>query len=264
MKLSKPTIARLAEMLETCQLERKVTGKVTDEHPEMDFEDAYAIQDAIRERKLGRGSRIAGLKAGLTSHAKMRQMGVQSPCFGFLLEDYAVPFGGDCSLGRLIHPRVEPEIAFVMAKALRGPGCNIARVFAATEYVIPGIEVIDSRYRDFKFDLKSVISDNLSAAGFVVGGIPTRVDAQDLSTTGLVLEINGRPAAFSTGAAVLGHPAMAIAMMANELARRDQEIPAGAVVLSGGTTEAIAVKAGDFVSLKIHGMGSVGFGFVEA
>jgi 2-oxo-3-hexenedioate decarboxylase len=262
LKLNEPTIASLAELLEGCQMERRSITKITDQHPDMDWEDAYAVQDRIRGIKLGRGHRIAGLKAGLTSHAKMKQMNVDTPCFGFLLDSYAIAPGGECRVDSLIHPRIEPEIVFVMKRALRGPGCHIGDVFSATEYVIPGIEVLDSRYTDFKFDLRSVIADNLSASGFAIGGIPTRVDAQDLSTTGLVLEVNGRPVVFSAGASVLGHPATAIAMMANELGKRGQEIPAGAVILSGGTTEAVAVRAGDSVSLRVHGMGGVGICFV--
>ena len=123
----------------------------------------------------------------------------------------AVPEGSAVKVSELIHPKVEPEIAFVTKADLRGPGCNIATVLAATDFVMPAIEVIDSRYRDFKFDLKSVIADNTSAARFVVGGTMKPVDGMDLKTTGIVLEKNGVPVAFGAGAAVVGHPAAAIA-----------------------------------------------------
>jgi 2-oxo-3-hexenedioate decarboxylase len=252
----------LAEHLEACQLQVRDTPKITDEYPDMDWEDAYAIQAALLARKLARGRRVAGLKAGLTSFAKMRQMGVDSPVFGFMTDDYAVPHGGECAVNALIHPRVEPEIAFVTRKPLRGPGCHMAAVLDATAFVLPGIEVIDSRYRDFKFDLKSVIADNTSAARFVVGGKPCRVNDLDLRTTGVVLEKNGEPVAFGAGAAVLGHPATAIAMLANHLGARGEEIPAGTLILSGGITEAVAVKAGDHVCLHVQGMGSTQLRFV--
>jgi 2-oxo-3-hexenedioate decarboxylase len=157
---------------------------------------------------------------------------------------------------------VEPEIAFVTKRALKGPGCHIGAVLAATDFVIPGIEVIDSRYRDFKFDLKSVVADNTSASRFVVGGQALPADEVDLRTLGIVLEKNGQAVAFGAGAAVLGHPAAAIAMLANHLGARDQEIPAGTLVLSGGITEAVAVQAGDAVTLRVQGMGSVGLRFV--
>lgn len=261
MALAKQTIAQLAEHLENCQLQVRDTPKITDDHPDMDWDDAYAIQDAILARKLARGARVVGLKAGLTSHAKMRQMGVTDPVFGFLVDDYSVAEGSEVATRELIHPKVEPEIAFVLKAALKGPGCHIGTVLAATDFVMPGIEVIDSRYRDFKFDLKSVVADNTSAARFVVGGQPQRPDAVDLRTVGLVLEKNGQPVALGAGAAVLGHPAAAVAALANHLGRRGQEIPAGSMILSGGVTEAVAVAAGDSITLRVQGMGSVSLRF---
>lgn len=262
MNLDQATIARLAEHLENCELEARDTTKITNDFPDMDWDDAYAIQDEIRRRKIARGHRIVGLKAGLTSHAKMKQMGVATPCFGFMADYFALPEGAECKVSELIHPKVEPEIAFVTKHALRGPGCHIGAVLAATDFVMPGIEVIDSRYRDFKFDLKSVIADNTSASRFVVGGMPVAASGIDLRTVGIVLEKNGEPVAFGAGAAVLGHPAAAIAMLANHLAKRGEEIPAGSLILSGGITEAVAVKAGDSVCLRVQGMGSVGMRFV--
>ena len=262
MKLDTQTIAALAEHLETCQLEARDTPKITDDHPDMDWDDAYAIQDQILRRKLARGHRLIGLKAGLTSHAKMKQMGVTSPVFGFMTDDYAVPDCGEVTVSELIHPKVEPEIAFVLKRALRGPGCHVGDVLAATEYLLPGIEVIDSRYRDFKFDLKSVIADNTSATRFVVGGVPTPAAGVDLTTLGVVMEKNGQPVAMGVGAAVLGNPASAVAMLANHLAARGEEIPAGTIVLSGGITEAVAVAPGDTVTLRVHGMGATTLRFV--
>ncbi|WP_038204622.1 2-oxo-3-hexenedioate decarboxylase [Xenophilus azovorans] len=261
MALDRNTIDQLAAHLETCELEARDTPKITDEHPGMDWDDAYAIQDAILARKLARGARVVGLKAGLTSHAKMKQMGVDSPVFGFLVDAFSVPEGASVKTAELIHPKVEPEIAFVLKHALKGPGCHIGAVLAATDFVLPGIEVIDSRYRDFKFDLKSVVADNTSAARFVVGGRALRPEQVDLRTVGIVLEKNGAPVALGAGASVLGHPAAAVAMLANHLGRQGREIPAGSLVLSGGATEAVAVEAGDAVTLRVQGMGSVGLRF---
>ncbi len=262
MNLCAATIAQLAEHLDNCQRNAQDTPKITDAHPDMDWDDAYAIQDAILARHLGRGARVIGLKAGLTSHAKMKQMGVETPVFGFLVDEYSVLEGAEVKVSELIHPKVEPEIAFVLKHALRGPGCHIGAVLAATDFVMPGIEVIDSRYRDFKFDLKSVVADNTSASRFVVGGQPLRPNELDLRTVGVVLEKNGEPVALGAGAAVLGHPAAAIAMLANHLGARGQEIPAGSLILSGGITEAVAVAAGDNVCLRVQGMGSVSLRFV--
>ena len=262
MMLTPETIAALAEHLENCQLEVRDTPKITDAHPELDWDDAYAIQDAILQRKLSRGRRLIGLKAGLTSHAKMKQMGVTSPVFGFMTDDYALPDCGEVAVARLIHPKVEPEIAFVLKHPLRGPGCHVGDVLAATAYLLPGIEVIDSRYRDFKFDLKSVIADNTSATRFVVGGTPSPVTGVDLSTLGVIMEKNGQAVAMGVGAAVLGNPASAVAMLANHLGARGVEIPAGSIVLSGGITEAVSVAAGDTVALRVHGMGTTSLRFV--
>jgi 2-oxo-3-hexenedioate decarboxylase len=184
------------------------------------------------------------------------------PVFGFMTADYLVADGGDCKMSELIHPKVEPEIAFMTNKPLRGPGCHIGAVLAATEYVIPGIEVIDSRYRDFKFDLKSVVADNTSAARYVIGGQKLDVRNADLRNTGIVLEKNGQPVVFGAGAAVLGHPAAAVAMLANHLGTMGEEIPAGTLILSGGITEAVAVAAGDTMTLRVQGMGSTSIRFI--
>jgi 2-oxo-3-hexenedioate decarboxylase len=262
MKLSADIVESLAAHLDGCVLQARDTLKITDAHLDMEWDDAYAIQDAIRRRAMTRGARIVGYKAGLTSHAKMRQMNVDVPVFGFLVDTYELPDGGECDVSELIHPKVEPEIAFVTKTELNGPGCHIGAVLAATDFVIAGIEVIDSRYRDFKFDLKSVVADNTSAARFVAGGQPLAVDGVDLRTLGIVLEKNGRPVAFGAGAAVLGHPAAAVAMLANHLGARGESIPAGSLILSGGITEAVAVEAGDNVTLRVQGIGSIGVRFV--
>ncbi|HQD14689.1 MAG TPA: 2-oxo-3-hexenedioate decarboxylase, partial [Ottowia sp.] len=245
-----------------CQREARDTLKITDAHPDMSWDDAYAIQDRILAAKLKAGARVAGYKAGLTSHAKMRQMGVTDPVFGFLVDEFIVPEGGEVKVSQLIHPKVEPEICVVTRAELKGPGCHIGAVLAASDVVLPGIEVIDSRYRDFKFDLKSVVADNTSASRFVVGGRAVDARSVDLRTTGIVLEKNGQAVALGAGAAVLGHPAAAVAMLVNHLGRRGQSLPAGSLVLSGGITEAVAVQAGDNVTLRVQGMGSVSVRFV--
>ena len=262
MNLNQETIQKLAEHLENAELQAFDVVKITGDHPDMDWEDAYAIQNEILRRKLARGSKVVGLKAGLTSFAKMKQMGVTTPVFGFLVDYFTVPDGGEIKHSELIHPKVEPEIVFVTKKALKGPGCHIAAVLAATDFVMPGIEIIDSRYRDFKFDLKSVIADNCSSSRFVLGGQMTPVDGLDLRTLGVVMEKNGEPVAIGAGAAVLGHPAAAIAALANHLAQYGEEIPAGTMILSGGATEAVSVAPGDNVTLRIQTLGSCSCRFV--
>jgi len=262
MKLSQEVIAQLAEHLENAELKARDVVKITDAHPDMDWDDAYAIQAEILRRKLARGDRLVGLKCGLTSRAKMKQMGVDTACFGFLVDAFSVMDGGDIRFNELIHPKVEPEIVFVLKKSLSGPGCHVGSVLAATDFVMAGIEVIDSRYRDFKFDLKSVVADNCSSSRFILGSQGVPVNDVDLRTLGVVMEINGQAVSIGAGAAVLGHPAAAIAMLANHLGSRGEEIPAGTMILSGGVTEAVAVKAGDFVNLRIQSLGSVSARFI--
>ncbi|WP_019451457.1 2-oxo-3-hexenedioate decarboxylase [Cupriavidus sp. BIS7] len=263
MTLNRETIEALAAHVEGAQLAVRDITKITDEYPDLDWSDAYDIQDEIRRRKESRGLRTVGLKAGLTSFAKMKQMGVETPVFGFVSEDMARPDGGEIRMSELIHPKVEAEICIVTKAPLRGPGCHVGSVLAAIDFVVPAVEIIDSRYRDFKFDLKSVIADNTSAARFVVGGRARSPEDLDLRTLGVVLEKNGRAVAMAAGAAVLGHPAAAVAMMANHLGARGQEIPAGTFIMTGGVTEAIAVAAGDSVCVRFQDLGNVSMRFVE-
>ena len=262
MALNRKDIEALAAHLESAELEARDVTKITDDFPAMDWADAYDIQDEIRRRKETRGHRTVGLKAGLTSFAKMKQMGVDTTCFGFVSDYMARPDGGEIAIKELIHPKVEAEICVVTKAPLKGPGCHVGAVLAATDFVVPAVEIIDSRYRDFKFDLKSVIADNTSASRFVIGGRSRRVDDLDLRTLGVVLEKNGRIVAMAAGAAVLGHPAAAVAMMANHLGARGQEIPAGSFIMTGGVTEAIAVVAGDAISVRFQDLGTVAMRFV--
>lgn len=147
--LSNAQIEELAEYLETAELEVNDATKITDRFPDMDFDDAYDIQFEIRRRKEARG---IGLKVGLTSRAKMKQMGVETPVYGFLADYFDRPDGGEIETDQLIHPKVEAELAFVTKAPLKGPGCHIGNVLAATDFVIPAVEIIDSRYENFRFD----------------------------------------------------------------------------------------------------------------
>jgi 2-oxo-3-hexenedioate decarboxylase len=258
-----PEIAmRLAARLDQAETGAQDLTKITDDYPEMDWSDAYAVQYALRAIKLARGHKLAGLKMGLTSRAKMLQMGVDTPIFGFLLDYFARPDGGEIQTGDLIHPKVEAEIAFVTNKPLRGPGCHIGDVLAATDFVLPAVEIIDSRYRDFKFDLKSVIADNASSSRFVTGGVHRKANDVDLKNLGVVLEKNGYVVATAAGAAILGHPAASIAMLANMLGERGEEIPAGTFIMAGAATEAVSVEAGDHIVARYQDLGQVSMKFI--
>lgn len=257
MTLTENQIAELAEYLDTAYRGHQEVTKITDRYPEIDMGDAYAIQNRVKQRMIARGEKVVGLKCGLTSFAKMKQMGVETPIYGFMTDSFVVHDASEIKMSDLIHPKVEPEIAFFTKEPIRGPGCHVGTVLAATDFVMAAIEVIDSRYRDFKFDLVSVIADNTSATRFILGGKATPVADLDLATLGVVMEKNGKVEMVGAGAAVVGHPATAVAMLANHLAASGEEIPAGSIILSGGITEAIPVKAGDNIIVNVQGLGGV-------
>ncbi|MEM7541877.1 MAG: 2-oxo-3-hexenedioate decarboxylase [Pseudomonadota bacterium] len=262
MSLDEAAVASLAERLQAAERDLQPITKITNEYPDLDWDDAYAIQDAIRERKISQGIGVGGLKAGLTSQAKMKQMNVEEPVFGFLCASGAYPDGGEVPMANFIAPRIEAEIAIVTNRELKGPGCHLAQVMQAIDFVLPAVEILDSRYENFNFDLVSVVADNTSAAGFVVGSRAASIEEVDLRTMGVVVEKNGAVEACGAGAAVLGHPAESLAMFANNLARRGQSIPAGTFVMTGGITAAISVAAGDDIAVRYQGLGSVRMRFV--
>lgn len=255
--LTREEIEKLAEHCENAELQAYEITKITDDYPHMDYEDAFDIQWEIRRRKEARGNKVVGLKMGLTSWAKMAQMGVETPCYGFLADYFAIPDGGDIKVDELIHPKIEAELAFITNKDLKGPGVHIGDVLAATELVMPAVEVIDSRYKDFKFDLKSVIADNSSSSRFMTGGVAKPVSEVDLKNIGVVMMINGEIVQTGAGAAVLGHPAASVAMLANMLGERGEVLPAGTFVMIGAITAAVQINKGDSFTVLFDGLGSI-------
>jgi 2-oxo-3-hexenedioate decarboxylase len=260
MSISPTVISELADIVERAQAEASEITKLTEAHPDMSVADGYAVQDELLRRWTAQGRTLAGYKGGLTSKAKMDQMGVSVPAFGMLMADTCVPDGGVVDVSSLIHPKVEAEIAFVTATELSGD-VTIDEVLAATDFVMPAIEIIDSRYENFRFDLPSVIADNTSAARYVVGGAPRRPAGLDLRLLGVVMELNGELVGSAAGAAVLGHPAASVAALVRWLADSGRKLPAGSVVMTGGVTEAVAVHAGDHVTARVQHLGTVGVRF---
>ena len=261
--LSREDIVRLCERIEGAQTRAYAIPKLTDEYPNMTIADGYAVQSELRRRFIAAGHKLVGWKAGLTSKAKMLQMGVSVPSIGFLTDRMARPENSAITVSDLVHPRVECEVAFVTKADLRGPNCTREDVLAATDYVLPAVEVIDSRFSGFKFDLPSVIADNGSSARYVGGGRPRYLADIDVRTLGVVMEKNGEIVTLGAAAAVLGHPAEAIAMLVNILDELGESLPAGSFVMSGGITEAIAVKPGDSIVARFQDLGSVSLRFVE-
>ncbi|HIF51324.1 MAG TPA: 2-oxo-3-hexenedioate decarboxylase [Thiotrichaceae bacterium] len=262
MTLNENIINKLAEYLENAELECNAVVKITDEYPDMDWDDAYAIQKTIRQRKLNRGNKVAGLKMGLTSFAKMKQMGVETPISGFITDYGSYPDGAEIDISKFIHPKVEAEIAVVTKTRLKGPGCHIGSVMAAIDFVLPAVEIIDSRYENFRFDLKSVIADNTSSAGYVTGGKICPPEDINMRSTGVVMEKNGQVVEVGAGAAVIGHPASSVAMLANMLSERGEDIPAGTFIMTGGITAAVTVEAGDNIMVRYQDLGTVSMRFV--
>jgi 2-oxo-3-hexenedioate decarboxylase len=260
MALSAAVIADLAGIVDAAQRDAAEIVKLTDAQPAMDVTDGYAVQAELCQRWQAAGRRLTGYKGGLTSKAKMVQMGLDTPVFGVLMGDTCVPDGGVVDMTQLIHPKVEAEIAFVTSGELSGD-VSIDEVLAATEFVLPAIEVIDSRFKDFKFDVQSVIADNTSAARYVVGGAPRRPDGLDLRLLGVVMERNGELVGTAAGAAVMGHPAASVVALVKWLAGSGQALPAGSLVMTGGVTEAVAVHAGDHVTARVQHLGTVGVRF---
>ena len=260
MALTTAEISKLTDRVSDAQTDVAEILKLTDDYPAMTVADGYLVQDELLRRWHAAGRRLSGYKAGLTSKAKMDQMGVNVPAFGLLVNDTCITDGGCIDTSTLIHPKVEAEIAFVTGRELSGT-VSIDDVLDATEFVLPAIEVIDSRYKDFKFDLPSVIADNTSASYYVVGGAPRRPTGLDLRLLGVVMERNGVVVGTAAGAAVLGHPAASVAALVQWLAEAGRVLPAGSLVMTGGVTEAVAVSKGDHVTARVQHLGTVSLRF---
>lgn len=227
-----------------------------------DIEEAYEIQEAWMAYKQSIGDRVVGYKMGLTSPAKMKQMNVSEPVYGKLLASMLVENGERLSYNSFIHPRVEAEVAFLLGKDLSGENVTEKEVLEATDHLMASIEIIDSRYENFRFTLADVIADNASSSKFVLGHRLVRIKKEEVETFGMALRINGELKAMGTPANVLGHPARSVAMLANMLARKGERLKAGDLVLTGGITEAIAVQPGDVVQASFAHLGDVQVVFV--
>ncbi len=213
--------------------------------------------------KLAEGRKIVGPKMGLTSHAKMKQMGISEPIYGYVFDYMLLENGGKVPLHELIHPKVEAEIAFIIGEDIEGPGITGVQVLAKTKYVLPALEIIDSRYENFNFTLPDVIADNASTSRVVFGTTLKEPKEFELDLVGTTLSINGEIKDLGAGAAVLGHPAHSVAMLANMLARKGEKVRKGDVILTGGITSAVLLKYGDVISGKFDGLGEVTFTVTE-
>ncbi len=223
---------------------------------DLTVDQAYEVQRLSIQRRLERGEKLVGIKMGLTSRAKMRQVGVHEVIWGHLTNAMRIEDGGRLDMSRYVHPRAEPEIAFLLKAPIDGP-LSAAEAMTKVEAVAPAIEVIDSRYENFKFALPDVIADNSSSSGFVIG--PWAAPTADIANLGIVLEQNGRPVQYGSTAAILGHPERSLAAATTLASRYGLRLEAGWVILAGGATAAVHLSSGDTIRSVVEGIGRVGF-----
>ena len=232
-------------------------------YPDMTLADAYEIQLLQIRARLAAGAAIQGHKVGLTSVAMQRQLGVDRPDYGHLLSDMFHAEHEPIAAGGYLQPRIEPEVAFVLRRELRGPGVTVAHAVAAVDFVLPALELIDSRVRDWKIGLLDTIADNASSGGVVLGSRPTRLDRVDLRRSGCVLYRRALVVATGAGGAVLGSPLNSLVWLANTLGQRGVVLEPGQVVLPGSVTASVPVAAGDSFTATFAGLGSVSARFLE-
>ena len=261
--MEEESIAKAAETLLGAYASRLPVAPLTAVHPVLSAADAYAVQLAQVATWTANGAVVKGHKVGLTSAAMQRQLGVDQPDFGHLLDTMFLPEGTTADYGRLLQPKAEPEIAFVLDRPLRGPGVTVAEARAAVDFVLPALEIIDSRIADWKITLPDTIADNASSGAVVLGSRPVRPDSVDLALTGCLLYRNGRIEGTGAGGAVLGSPVNALVWLANTLAPLGVTLEAGHVVLPGSVCAAIPFGPGDTVSAAFDRMGSVSITFSE-
>ncbi len=247
----------IAGMLLGAYTSRQPVDPLTEKYDALTMADAYEIQLLQVRRWLGARARIKGHKIGLTSAAMQRQLGVDQPDYGHLLDSMFWLEHEPIPAARFLQPRVEPEIAFVLDKELRGPGVTAADAIGATGYVLPALELIDSRIRDWRIGLLDTIADNASSAGVILGSSPVPLTAVDLRLAGCNLHKNAELAGTGAGGAVLGSPLTAVVWLANTLGERGIVLEPGQVILPGSVTAAIPVGPGDTVTATFAGLGSV-------
>jgi 2-oxopent-4-enoate/cis-2-oxohex-4-enoate hydratase len=245
--------------------QRRTLAPLTEREPAITVSDAYRISAAILRRREADGERVVGKKIGVTSKAVQDMLGVHEPDFGFLTDRMQVADGATVSLARsgLIQPRAEGEIAFMLKQDLGGPGIRREDVLDATEWVCPCFEIVDSRIRDWKIRIQDTVADNASCGVFVLGRDRRAPRELDLAAAQLNLFRNGQPAGSGLGAAVQGHPAEAVAWLANTLGAFGIRFLKGEVILSGALAPLVPAAAGDRFTMQIEGLGGCSVSFTD-
>jgi 2-keto-4-pentenoate hydratase len=259
--LSVQTRDELAADLAEAERTKVPLSPLTGAHPDIDVVDAYEIQLINIHQRVAEGARVVGHKVGLSSEAMQKMMGVDEPDYGHLLDEMQVYQDKPVPAGRYLYPRVEVEVAFLLADDLPGASCTEDDVLAATAAFAPSIELIDTRIKDWKIALCDTIADNASSAGFVLG--EHRVSPKDIDITAIdvVLTRNGEEVANGRSDAVLGNPVTAVAWLARKVDSFGVRLKAGDVVLPGSCTRAIDARPGDEFVAEFDGLGSVHLSF---
>jgi 2-oxo-hept-3-ene-1,7-dioate hydratase len=240
--------------------EQKVIPQISKTFPDIQIEDAYAIQRYWVESRIVAGARIVGHKIGLTSRAMQMASNMTEPDYGHLLDDMVYNDGAQLSAGRFLSPRIEVELAFVLGKPLKGPNTRIYDVLRATEYVTPALEIIDYR-TEVPRKITDTIADNAAAAAMVVGGRTIRPMDLDIRWVGATLSRNAVIEESGVSAAVMGHPAAGIAWLCNKLAPLDAGLDSGHIVLAGSFTRTVAIAKGDVFYADYGPLGSIAVSF---
>jgi 2-oxo-3-hexenedioate decarboxylase len=247
----------IADILITAERERKGIAQISDDHPDVDVATAYRAQQAFVQSKLDAGETFVGYKLGLTSRNKQQAMGLDAPLYGRVTSGMISTYGDPVRFDRFIHPRVESEIAFLLARDIDAPA-TVTSVLAATEVVFGAVDVLDSRYESFKFTLSDVVADNASAGAFYLGPVARRPDELvDLRLLGCVVRVDGEVVMTAAGAAVMGHPAASVAWLANQLVAEGEGLRAGQLIFSGGVTAPVPVVPGGSVTFEFDGLGAI-------
>jgi 2-oxo-hept-3-ene-1,7-dioate hydratase len=229
--------------------------------PGIKIEDSYAISSAVAQERVKAGARIIGHKIGLTSKAMQASSKIDEPDYGYLFDDLLLNDGAKVKFENFCVPRVEPELTFILKEPLKGPGIGLIDVLRATEYVVPSIEIIDARVTEPR-KIFDTVADNGAAAGIVLGGRPVRPEDVDLRWVGAIFYRNSEIEETGLAAGVLGHPAMAIAWLANKLAPFDITLQPGDLMLSGSFTRPVWAAKGDTLHADFGPLGSVSVQFV--
>ncbi|MBP2638327.1 MAG: tesE [Firmicutes bacterium] len=261
--MDKQVISQLAREIYSAEKSCQPMETITARYPDLTNEEAYQIQLAGMNMRIADGHILVGKKIGLTSKAMQAAMGVYEPDYGYITDRMMVLEGEPISLGNVIAPKVEAEIAFVLKEGLIGPSVTLPQVLKATAGIMPAFEIIDTRMKDWNIKIQDSIADAASIGRIVLSGALVPVENLDLRYMGLVLEKNGEVVATAAGAAVLGHPANAVVWLANKLAQYGIALNAGEIIMSGSLTAACPVAAGDNMRATFDGLGTVGVRFVK-